>query len=59
VKTNLVPLSTAAKITTLSESRIRQLCAEGKVPGAVQPGGKRGQWKVPREEMQKRVTPRK
>lgn len=57
-KPQLVPLSTAATISTLSERRLRELCARGEIKSAVKPGSPRGQWKVDRAEVADRVKPR-
>lgn len=47
----------AGKLLGLSPRRILEMCYQGDFPGANQPGGPNGRWRIPRAEVMKRKEP--
>lgn len=58
-KPELVPVSTAAKILTLSVETVREQCRDGKFETAVQPSGPGGNWRIDRAEVAERIKPKR
>lgn len=54
-----IPTSTAAKLLTLSVEHVARLCQQGEFKTAVQPSGSHGQWRIDRQEVIDRMTPKK
>lgn len=44
---NYIGVTAYAMYFDLSPETVRRLCREGKIPGAVQPGGYAGSWRIP------------
>ena len=58
-KPDLIPISTAAKILTLSAEHVARMARNGEFKTAVQPGGARGNYLIDRNEVIQRMTPKK
>ena len=54
--TTLVSATTAARLLGLSPETVRRMCRNGRIPGAVQPSGREGHWKIPLESIEDLLT---
>ena len=51
-RTALVSATTASRLLGLSPETVRRMCRNGRIPGAVQPSGREGHWKIPLESIE-------
>ena len=56
---NLIGTAQAAKLTALSQESIVRQCNNGDFRTAVRPGGPGGHWRIDREEVIQRITPKR